>query len=180
MIDGPKIKLEDFGGWGWGCAATTMRHLVIAFVFPAGSCLCSRLLPLAYLRKNKRFCVDGFSLGSSDSFLNSKTATDGWRCAFLRNTLAPPVLCFRVTNGNVQSACLNVLLRPNNRSVSPSVISLPGLPRQCLYPHHTFPICRSRALLTVSEAHAALTLPVFRSESARPPLRKAHPRMLTS
>lgn len=41
------------------CAPTTMRHLIIAFVFPVGNCLCS-CLPVV-------FRTDGVSLGLDSS-----------------------------------------------------------------------------------------------------------------
>lgn len=84
------------------CAPTTMRHLIIAFVFPVGNCLCpSSCLSLV-------FRTDGISLGldsSQNSIQSVMTAVD-----VIRHKDEPPLLCFRGINGNVQSACSNVLL----------------------------------------------------------------------
>lgn len=89
------------------CAPTTMRHLIIAFVFPAGNCLCS-CLPLVSVGKNKRFGTDGISL-CLDSFQNAISSLMAV-VHVIRNKEEPPLLRFRGINGNVQSACSNVLL----------------------------------------------------------------------
>lgn len=82
------------------CAPTTMRHLIIAFVFPVGNCLCC-CLPLVSR-------TDGISLGldSPQNAISSVMAA----VHVGRNKEEPPLLCFPGINGNVQSARSNVLL----------------------------------------------------------------------
>lgn len=104
MIDGPKIKLEDFGGLRSDHDASSYYCICVPswqlFVLVSSSCL--------RRKKNKRFGTDGISL-CLDSFQNAISSVMAV-VHVIRNKEEPPLLRFRGINGNVQSACSNVLL----------------------------------------------------------------------
>lgn len=70
--------------------------------------VCARVFLLSPSEKNKRFGTDGISL-CLDSFQNAISSVMAV-VHVIRNKEEPPLLRFRGINGNLQSACSNVLL----------------------------------------------------------------------
>lgn len=139
MIDGPKIRLEDFGELHSDHDASSYYCICVPscqlFVLVSSSCLPRQ-------KKLKKFCTGGISL-CLDPFQNAISSVMA-ALHVRRSEEEPPLLRFPRHKWECAICLLKCPAGPNNRSASPSVISLSGVPRQYIYPHQTFPICRSR------------------------------------